>query len=248
MTHPARSLPLGLQVAPSLLAADFTRLGEEIRSVEACGVRMLHLDVMDGHFVPNITFGPPLVASIRRATELFLDTHLMIRQPLALMEAFARSGADLLTLHAEALGDPGTEPGRRAIAGALERARGVLAQQGCGLGISFKPATDPMALLEEIGGLLDLLLIMTVEPGFGGQAFLTGQLERVSAARRLREERGWRYRIEVDGGLGEATAAPAITAGAEILVAGTAVFGAPDRAAAVAGILAAGLPGGRVSA
>ncbi|MBM3316256.1 MAG: ribulose-phosphate 3-epimerase, partial [Candidatus Eisenbacteria bacterium] len=218
MAEAARSIPAGIQVAPSLLAADFARLGEEIRSVESAGVALLHLDVMDGHFVPNITFGPPLVAAVRRTTELFLDTHLMIRDPLTFLEPFARAGADLLTLHAEAFGDPGSPAGRGAIAAGLAEARRRLEPFRCRLGISFRPATDPLALLGEVGGALDLVLIMTVEPGFGGQAFLGGQLARVAAVDELRRRRGWTCRLEVDGGLGEATAGPAIAAGADVLV------------------------------
>ncbi len=242
-----KTIPPGVQVAPSLLAADFGHLAREIASVEAAGVAVLHLDVMDGHFVPNITFGPPLVRSVRAATSLFLDTHLMIHEPIAFLEPFARSGADMLTLHAEALGDPGTESGRRAIDRALAEAAGRLAPYECGLGISFRPVTDPMPLLESIARRVALVLIMTVEPGFGGQAFLATQLPRIEAARRLREESGLGYRIEVDGGVGPATAGGCVRAGADLLVAGTAVFGDPDRRSAIQRILDAGRGGPVVS-
>jgi ribulose-phosphate 3-epimerase len=242
-----RTIPQGLQVAPSLLAADFGVLTQEIRSVEEAGVAVLHLDVMDGHFVPNITFGPPLVRSVRAATGLVLDTHLMIRDPIAFLEPFARAGADLLTLHAEALGDPGTDGGRRAIVRALTEAADRLAPFECGLGISFRPATDPMPLLEMVAGRVDLVLIMTVEPGFGGQAFLATQLPRIEAALRVKRESGTGLRIEVDGGIGPDTARACAEAGADLLVAGTAVFGAADRRAAVGRILAAARGGPAVS-
>lgn len=231
-------IPEGLQVAPSLLAADFTRLAEEIRSVEDAGAEILHLDVMDGAFVPNITFGPPLVASVRSVSERFLDVHLMIRDPIGFADAFARAGADLLTFHAEALGPAAPE----ALA-SLRRARTALRAQGCGLGLSFRPASDPAPWLEAAGADVDLVLIMTVEPGFGGQAFRAEQLPRVTAAARLRDARGWTYRIEVDGGISAENAGPSVAAGAEILVAGTAVFGRPDRREAVRQILAVGRQG-----
>ena len=246
-----KEIPRGLQIVPSLLSADFARLVEEVRSIEGAGVQMLHLDVMDGDFVPEITFGPLLVRSIRSITDLFLDTHLMIRRPLALLDRFAGSGADLLTLHAEVLDAlPTGSPGREGVA-AVREALGRLRPQGCGLGLSFKPATDPVPWLEEVGEVLDLVLVMTVEPGFAGQAFMSEQMSKVEAVRRLREQRGWRYRIEVDGGVGAETARACVSAGAELLVAGSAVFGREDRSDAVAAIrrAAAGAeadPGGGV--
>jgi ribulose-phosphate 3-epimerase len=217
-------IPDGVQIAPSLLAADFAHLAREIRSVEEAGVALLHLDVMDGAFVPNITFGPGLVASVRSVTRLFLDVHLMIRDPLGLADAFARAGADLLTIHAEALGGPPR---------GLPDVRREFREQGCRLGLAFRPATDPTPWLEAAGADLDLALVMTVEPGFGGQAFLADQMPRVRDAAALRDSRGWSYRVEVDGGITPATAQAAVAAGAEILVAGTAVFGHPDRRSAV---------------
>jgi ribulose-phosphate 3-epimerase len=180
---------------------------------------------------------------VRVATTLFLDTHLMIRDPLGFLEAFVRSGADLVTLHAEALGELSSPAGRAAARAALIATAARCESLGCGLGLSFRPVTDPLPLLAEAGELLDLVLIMTVEPGFGGQAFLETQLPRIAAARELRERSGWRYRIEVDGGVGRATAGACAAAGADWLVAGTAVFGPRDRRGAMADVLAAGRSG-----
>lgn len=226
MTRP-KPIPAAPQIAPSLLSADFARLGEEIASLHGTGVEMLHLDVMDGHFVPNITFGPPLVRSVRGMTPLFLDTHLMIDDPLAYVDAFIESGADLLTLHAESLGSAAHASYERA-----REARRRTAAGGCGLGLSFRPASDPWPWIEALGAELDLVLLMTVDPGFGGQPFMEDQLPKFSALRALRDRRGWAFRIEVDGGINPRTAAQCARAGAEVFVAGTAVFGRPDHAAA----------------
>jgi len=236
----ARTIPAGLQVLPSLLSADFARLADEIQAVTAAGVAMLHLDVMDGHFVPNITFGPPLVRSIRRTTELFLDAHLMIADPLRYLEPFVDAGVDLLTLHAEALA--GGRDERRVTAVGLQRfeeAAKLLARRQCGLGLTFRPGTDPRPWLEKVGSALDLVLIMTVEPGFGGQKFLAGELVRLDQVRRLAAQQGWRYRVEVDGGIGPDTAGACARAGAELFVAGQAVFGQADRARAIGKLRAA---------
>ncbi|MCK4304072.1 MAG: ribulose-phosphate 3-epimerase [Candidatus Eisenbacteria sp.] len=222
-----------MQIAPSLLSANFGCLAEEIRTVEVGGARILHLDVMDGHFVPNITFGPPLVRSIRQATDLFLDTHLMISHPLGFLEPFVRSGADLLTLHAEALGcEDGGGPSEAGI-GRFNEAAASLRAMGCGIGLSFRPATHPNGWLQRVGEQLDLVLMMTVEPGFGGQAFMGAMLPRIQVASQLAKERGWGYQVEVDGGVSVETARACFNAGARILVAGSAVFDCEDRIAAL---------------
>jgi ribulose-phosphate 3-epimerase len=242
-----RRLPGELQLLPSLLAADFARLAAEIESVTVPEVEALHLDVMDGHFVPNITFGPALVAAVRAQTQLFLDTHLMVADPLRYLGPFAASGADLLTLHAEAICDPSDESTFPQAVASLHRASRELSPRGCRLGLSFRPASDPLPLLSRVGPELDLVLLMTVEPGFGGQAFRIGQLERVADLRRWRDREGQRWRIEVDGGIGPQTARRCAAAGAEWLVAGSAVFGQADRPAACRAILQAAREGQTLS-
>lgn len=212
-----------IEVLPSLLAADFSRLGEEIRSVEAADVRILHLDVMDGSYVPNLTFGPLIVEAVSKLTDLVLDTHLMVREPAHLIPAFRKAGADWLSIHVEACAD---------VAGALEEIR----RSGALPGIALNPET-PFDRVEPYLEKLNHLLIMTVSPGFGGQAFREDVLEKIGEAARYREAKGYEYRISVDGGVGPETAERVRRAGGELLVAGSAVFGAPDRAAAVRAIL-----------
>ena len=209
-------------VAPSLLACDFSRLGEEIRAVERAGVEMLHLDVMDGHFVRNITFGPPLVQAVDRVATVPLDTHLMIEHPDRYLGAFLDAGADILSIHVEASADPRRD--LRAI-----RARGRKA------GLAFNPDTA-LAAVEPYWEELDLLLVMSVVPGFGGQSFIDSVLADVEKAAAIRSRLGLTFAIEIDGGVEPESARRARSAGADVLVAGTAIFKSPDYAASVRGL------------
>ncbi len=200
-----------VRIAPSILAADFTDLGGAVRSAEAGGADLVHLDVMDGHFVPNITFGPAVVAAARRCTSLPLDVHLMIQNPERYVDAFAEAGADIVHVHAE-------------VAPHLHRLLQRLRESGVGTGLALNPLT-PLSVLEEALPYLDTVLLMTVNPGFGGQAFIPRSLERIEAAARLRDAAKSVCAIEVDGGIAPETAGPVHAAGADILVAGSAVFG-----------------------
>jgi ribulose-phosphate 3-epimerase len=213
-----------VRIAPSLLAADFGRLAEEVRAVEAAGADWLHLDVMDGHFVPNITFGPALVRAVKRAATVPLDVHLMIAPADPFLAAFAEAGADVITVHPEA--SPHLHRTLQAI-------RGL----GCRAGVALNPAT-PISSVKWVLDSADLILAMTVNPGFGGQAFIEAQLDKIAALRRLIDASGRAITLEVDGGVTAANAARVRAAGADMLVAGTAVFGAPDYAAAIAALKA----------
>jgi ribulose-phosphate 3-epimerase len=214
-----------IKIAASILSADMARLGEQVAEAEAAGCDYVHLDVMDGHFVPNLTIGPVVVEAVRRVTALPLDVHLMIERPESLLGRFREAGADLVTVHAEACADP---------AATLDAVRA----SGARTGLSLRPGT-PLATVEPWLGGVDLLLVMTVEPGFGGQSFRADMLDKVRAARQWRERHGARFLIEVDGGIAPATAPAARAAGADVFVAGNAIYGQDDPAAALAALRAA---------
>jgi ribulose-phosphate 3-epimerase len=213
-------LPLaGPILAPSILSADFARLADEVALADAAR-DWVHCDVMDNHFVPNLTFGPLVVEAVRRLTPGFLDVHLMIERPERLTGAFARAGADQITVHLEAAHE-------RPLADLLS----VIRDHGCRAGLALKPGT-PFEAAEPHLDAIDLLLVMTVEPGFGGQTFMADMMPKVEAARAWRERRAARYLIQVDGGIAADTAAIARRAGADAFVAGNAVYRAPDPRAA----------------
>ncbi|AXF55431.1 ribulose-phosphate 3-epimerase [Salicibibacter kimchii] len=199
-----------VKIAPSILAADFASLKEEIMSVEAAGADMIHVDVMDGHFVPNITIGPMVVEASRRSTALPLDVHLMIEQPDNFIPAFVQAGADIVTVHAEACPH-------------LHRTLHVIKEQGAKAGVAINPHT-PVDVLQHVLKDIDLVLLMTVNPGFGGQSFIRGVLEKITAVQTMAEEKNENIWIEVDGGIDDETALLCSRAGANLLVAGSYVF------------------------
>jgi ribulose-phosphate 3-epimerase len=213
-----------LQIAPSILSADFTRLGEEIQDVEKAGADWIHIDVMDGQFVPNLTVGPLIVEAARRVTSLPLDVHLMIHDADALIPEFAEAGADYLTVHVEACPH-------------LHRTIQLIKEKGVKAGVSLNPATS-LSLIEPILPELDLLLVMSVNPGFGGQAFIPAVLEKLKAARRLIDSVAPHAALEVDGGIKIENALALRKAGADIFVAGSAIFGKRDYAKTIAALRA----------
>ena len=206
-------------IAPSILSADGSRLGEEIAAVETAGADWIHVDVMDGHFVPNLTIGPGLVASIRKTTKLPFDVHLMIENPERYIDAFAEAGSDGITVHAEATVH-------------LHRTVAMIREKGLKAGVSLNPAT-PLCWVEPVLPDIDLLLVMTVNPGFGGQKFIEGMLPKIAAARRMIDEIAAEILLEVDGGVTLKNIRTIADAGADVLVAGSAIFGSGDYAATI---------------
>lgn len=203
-----------IELAPSILSADFSRLAEQVRAASEGGGTIIHVDIMDGHFVPNLTVGPPVVKSLRRATELPLDCHLMIENPGEFIPAFAEAGADWISVHQEADLH-------------LDRTLHLIKSHHCLAGVVINPAT-PVQTLTEVLDIVDYVLVMSVNPGFGAQEFIPGAVHKIRRLVELRAERGLNYRIEVDGGIAHDTVAEVVRAGAEILVAGNAVFGHGD--------------------
>jgi len=208
--------PGTVEIAPSILSADFARLADEIAVVASAGVKMLHLDVMDGHFVPNITIGPPVIAQLRKHSDLFFDSHLMISEPARYIEAFAKAGVDNITFHIEVTDEP-------------ERIVDRIHELGCTAGITLNPET-PVESIREVAPLCEMVLVMTVRPGFGGQSFMDDAARKVIA---VREFVGPNIRVEVDGGIDPDTTPIVVGYGADTLVAGNAIFGRTDRITAI---------------
>lgn len=200
-----------IELAPSILSADFARLGEQVNQAIEAGATLLHLDVMDGHFVPNLTIGPPVVASVRKVTDVPLDCHLMIENPDEFIPAFIDAGADWVSVHQEACVH-------------LHRTLELIRSKGAKPGVVLNPAT-PVHTLGEVLGMVDYVLVMSVNPGFGGQKFIPRSLDKIRKLVTMRNANGHHFRIEVDGGVGPDTVADIVRAGAELLVAGNAVFG-----------------------
>jgi len=216
-----------LEIAPSILAADFAALGAAVRTIEQGGAELIHVDVMDGHFVPNISIGLPVVESLRKATRLPLDVHLMIEAPERYVDAFADAGADSLIVHQEGNYH-------------LQRLLASIRHRNLGVGVAINPST-PVGSLSEVLGEVDVVLVMSVNPGFGGQKFLPASLGKMRRLRELREREGYKFRIQVDGGVGMDTMGDIARAGGEIFVAGTSIFHTPDPADAVRKLRQAGM-------
>lgn len=212
-----------MKIAPSILSADFAALGEAIARVEAAGADLLHVDVMDGHFVPNLTIGPPVIESIRKRTRLPLDVHLMIEEPERWVETYIKSGADYVTVHVEASAH-------------LERTLTLIREAGARSGVALNPSTPP-EVLQYVLDDLDLVLVMSVNPGFGGQSFIPTTYEKIRRLRAMLADRP--VLVSVDGGVKADNARPLAQAGATVLVAGSAIFGAPDPGAAVVALRSA---------
>jgi ribulose-phosphate 3-epimerase len=203
-----------IELAPSILSADFARLGEQVRAAGEGGASVIHVDIMDGHFVPNLTIGPPVVKSLRKVTKLPLDCHLMIENPDEFIPAFADAGVDWISVHQEACRH-------------LDRTLHLIKNHGCLAGVVINPAT-PVDTLAEVLDIIDYVLVMSVNPGFGGQKFIPSTLHKMRRLAEIRGQRDLHYRIEVDGGVALDTVSDVVRAGAEILVAGNAVFGNGD--------------------
>jgi ribulose-phosphate 3-epimerase len=210
---------VNIRIAPSILSANFAALGDDIRKVEDAGAQLLHIDVMDGHFVPNITIGPVVLKSIRKVTGLPLDVHLMIADPDKYIPAFVDAGADMITVHSEATIH-------------LDRTLNFIRSHKVRAGVSINPAT-PVSMIQHVFGLVDMLLIMSVNPGFGGQAFIPYSVDKIRQARKIIDEKKYSCVIEVDGGIDTATLPLVVGAGASVLVMGNAIFGHPDPGARV---------------
>ena len=206
-------MPERIRIAPSVLSADFARLGEQVLEAVEGGANSIHLDMMDGHFVPNLTFGPPIIKALRQQTDAHFDVHMMVENPERYIPALAEARADLITVHVEVVRN-------------LHQVVHQIKEAGILAGVALNPAT-PVAAVEEVLPELDLVLVMSVNPGFGGQSFIESSVEKIAQVREMLDERGLKAELQVDGGIGPDTAERVVRAGARMLVAGSAVFGSP---------------------